>query len=256
MKKIIAILLVFIILIEFYILLILVDDKGKAIVVSNGEINLNKKIEKKDSPKINEMAKVYLPVDTILQLPELPNGCEITSLTSLLTFYKYKINKTEMSDKYLPKQPFHRINNKLYGANPYEAFAGDPRDENGFFTYAPPIVEAANRYLKEVGGKEVAKDLSGSSRERIIEQIDNGIPVVVWITRDLSPPKVEYSWYLHDTEDKFYAPINLHSVVLNGYNDNEVYVMDPLKGQTTYNTDIFFESYFALGSHAMTIVKN
>lgn len=259
-KKIALISLVFIIVIEFYILVFIVDDERSTLVNTTGELFFNKKNKKRDLLKIddknNEKAEVFIPVDTILQIPELPNGCEITSVTSLLTFYNYDVTKTEMSDKYLPKQPFHRINSKLYGASPYEAYAGDPRDNNGFFTYAPPIVEAANRYITEVSGEEVAKDISGSSRETIMEYVDQGIPVVVWMTRDLSPPKIEYSWYFHETEEIFNAPINLHSVVLNGYNDKEVFVMDPLKGQTTYNADLFFENYSALGSHAMTIVEN
>lgn len=258
-KKIALISLVLIILIEFYILVFIVDDAKSTLVKSTEEHYFNKKNDKNEPLKIddknNEKAEVFLPVDTILQIPELPNGCEITSVTSLLTFYNYDVTKTEMSDKYLPKQPFHRTNNKLYGSNPYAAYAGDPRDNNGFFTFAPPIVEAANRYITEVGGEDLAKDISGSSRETIMEYVDQGIPVVVWMTRDLSPPKIEYSWYLHETEEIFNALINLHSVVLNGYNDKEVFVMDPLKGQTTYNADLFFESYSSLGSHAMTIVK-
>lgn len=236
------------------------DDVGSSLEDPTGEIILNKTNDEENSQQIaeakNDMAKVYIPVDTILQLPELPNGCEITSVTSLLHFYKYEVTKTEMADNYLPKQRFQRKNNKLYGANPYEAYAGDPRDSEGFFTYAPPIVEAANRYIAEVGGEEIAKDISGSSREEIIEQLDKGIPVVVWMTRDLSPLKVEYSWYFHKTEEQFNAPVNLHSVVLNGYDDSKVYVMDPLKGQTTYNANTFFESYYALGSHAMMVVNN
>ena len=68
-----------------------------------------------------EVKKIFIPVDTILQHPELPNGCEITSVTTLLTFYGYEAAKTEMADKYLPKQLFQKSNNKLYGANPYKA---------------------------------------------------------------------------------------------------------------------------------------
>jgi hypothetical protein len=76
------------------------------------------------------------------------------------------------------------------------------------------------------------------------------------VTRDLSLLKVEYSWCFHETEEQFNAPVNLHSVVLNGYEDSKVHVMDPLEGQTTYEADTFFESYYALGSHAMMIANN
>ena len=161
-----------------------------------------------------------------------------------------------MADHYLPKELWDRKNGNLYGADPYKAYAGNPREQpGGFFSYAPPIVEAANLYLADVGGGNSTADLSGSSREELIEQLNSGIPIVTWVTLDLSPPKVTYSWYIHGTEELFEAPVNLHSVVLNGYEiqNNIVHVMNPLIGQVTYNADTFFNSYVELGSHAMIV---
>lgn len=201
------------------------------------------------------ITKLYMPVEVLMQKPELPNGCEIVSLTAILNAYGYEVSKTKMSDEYLPKIPFFRKNDRLYGANPYKAFAGNPRDENGFFVYAPPIVEAANKYFNEVGSDKRAIDMSGSTREEIIEQLNMGTPIVIWATLDLSPPKISYHWYFEETDEKFMAPVNLHAYVLKGYDDNNVYVMDPLKGQLIHNIDTFFESYFALGSHAMVVVE-
>jgi uncharacterized protein YvpB len=203
------------------------------------------------------VTELYIPVGTIKQGPELPNGCEITSLTSVLNYFGYEVSKTEMSDVYLQKQPFKWRNNKLYGADPYQAYAGDPRLEpGGFFTFAPPIVKAANQYIAEVGGTGKAFDISGSTREEIVEQLDNGFPVVIWITIDLQKPSVNHSWYIHDTEEYFSAIGNSHTVVLNGYDENNVHVMDPLKGQVTYNANTFFDSYHARGSHAMIVINN
>lgn len=98
------------------------------------------------------VTEMNLPVDTVLQEPELPNGCEVTSLASVLHYYGYEVDKTVLSDKYLPKLPFEVKNGKLYGADPYNAYAGEPRSRNqGFFSYVPPIIETVNRYFKEVG---------------------------------------------------------------------------------------------------------
>jgi len=203
-----------------------------------------------------EITGVYLPVDVLMQNPELPNGCEITSLTAVLNSYGYEVSKTQMADAYLPKLPFYRINERLYGANPYEAFAGDPAQTSGFFVYAPPIVEATNQYFYDVGGNKEAINISGSTREEIMEHLDKGRPVVTWVTLELTPPRLNYSWYFDGTEEEFIAPINLHAVVLNGYDEENVYVMDPLKGQITRNIEAFFRSYIELGMHAVVVIES
>ena len=201
----------------------------------------------------NGKVEVFIPVEKVLQLPELPNGCEITSLTSVLNFYGYRVSKVDMADNYLPKEPFTTINNVLYGPDPNKAYAGNPREWSGFFSYAPPIVQAANAYLGKEGSELEPVDLSGSTREEIIMELEEGNPVVVWVTLDLSKKKVNYSWNIHDTQTKFNAPTNLHAVVLNGYVGDKVHAMNPLQGQVTYDADAFFASYVDLGSHAMTV---
>ena len=47
---------------------------------------------------------VKLNVKCILQNPELPTGCEITSLTTVLNYYGYNVSKTTMSDDFLENQ--------------------------------------------------------------------------------------------------------------------------------------------------------
>lgn len=207
------------------------------------------KIENEDI-KVTEFT---IPVETVLQFPELPNGCEITSLTALMNYYGYDITKTDLADEYLPKQPFKRKENKLFGADPYKAYAGNPREKGGFFSFTPPIIEAANKYFDSVGTKMKAIDLSGSSKEKIMEVLNNGNPVITWITLELDKPRFNYSWHLHESGDIFQAPTNLHTVVLMGYENNKVIVMNPLKGKISYDANTFFESYQALGSHAMYI---
>lgn len=231
-------------------------DENNELITKNHMFDFVNGTERNDDGHIN-ITELYIPVDTIMQKPELPNGCEITSLTSVLNYFGYEASKTEMSDMYLPKQPFQWRNNKLYGANPYKAYAGDPRNEpGGFFSYAPPIVQAANQYIAEVGGVDKASDISGSTREEIIEHLSNGFPVVIWITIDLKKPWSDHSWYFHDSEEYFSAIGNSHTVVLNGYDESNVYVMDPLKGQVTYNANTFFDRYHDRGSHAMIIEIN
>ena len=202
------------------------------------------------------ITNLYLPVSIQLQNPELPNGCEVTSLTAILNYYGYNISKTEMADVYLPKEPFFRKGNILFGANPFKAFAGNPREESGFFVYAPPIVEAANKYLSMISSNKTAYNVSNSTREELIATLNKGIPIIAWATLDLSEPKLIYSWYLAENNEEFIAPVNLHAVVLKGYDGNNVYIMDPLKGDITRNADEFFRSYYSLGSHAVIVKEN
>jgi uncharacterized protein YvpB len=203
-----------------------------------------------------KISKVYMDVQTLMQKPELPNGCEITSLTAVLNYYGFEVSKTEMADNYLPKEPFTVKNNKLYGPDPYKAYSGNPRNlKRAFFSYAPPIVEAANAYINEFGGNGRAADISGSTREQIVDQLNKGIPVIVWTTLDLSDPKINYGWYFNETGEYFDAPVNLHVVVINGYEDNILHVMNPLEGQVTYEAEKFFASYEKMGSHALIVNK-
>ena len=61
-----------------------------------------------------------LDVKNILQTPELPNGCEITSLTILINHLGFDVDKLTMADKLLDKvKPYT-------DANPYKENAGDP----------------------------------------------------------------------------------------------------------------------------------
>ncbi|WP_339205950.1 C39 family peptidase [Paenibacillus sp. FSL K6-3182] len=232
---------------------IAVNGPAQELTTTNKTFEYVKDYERAADGSVN-IKKVYIDVDTIMQKPELPNGCEITSLTAVLNYYGYDVTKTEMSDNYLPKQAFITKNNKLYGPDPYKSYAGEPRSlKGGFFSFAPPIVEAANLYFDVAGRSNSTSDISGSTREEIIEQLNKGIPVVTWITLDLTPPKMNYAWYFSDTGEYYSAPINLHVVVLNGYEDGKVHVMNPLKGQVTYDADTFFNSYDAMGSHAMIV---
>lgn len=202
------------------------------------------------------ISKVYMDMPVIMQKPELPNGCEITSLTAVLNFYGYTADKLDMADNYLPKEGWVRKDGKLYGPNPDKAYAGDPRlQPGGFFSFAPPIVDAAEAYIADNGGSHTVTDITGSTREEIVEKLMQGIPVVAWTTLDMSAPKIGYSWYFNDTGELYNAPINLHVVVLNGYDadTNTLHIMNPLEGQVSSSADTFFKSYELMGSHALIV---
>ena len=89
------------------------------------------------------MASILLPVPQILQNPELPNGCEITSCCEVLHYLGFAPDKCELADYYLPRSA------QWYGADPDEVYMGNPHlddgsPETGYYCFAGPIVQAAN----------------------------------------------------------------------------------------------------------------
>ena len=166
---------------------------------------LNYSLNQEGIVKIDEL-KLDVPV--LLQKPELPNGCEITALTSLLNFAGYAIDKVTLSDNYLPMEPFYKKDNKLYGADPNVAFSGDPKDPGGWFVYAAPTVKAGEDYIRSVAGNHEVLDLTGSTKEMIMSYVEQGKPIGIWATRDLSLANFGYGWYLESTDTFFNAATN------------------------------------------------
>ena len=195
-----------------------------------------------------------LDVPIVMQNPDLPNGCEITSLTAVLNYYGMNVSKLEMADTYLPKQGFRMVNGQRFGPNPAHAFAGNPREaKTGMYVFAAPIIKAAEAVIADKQADLRVTDMSGKSKEEILQVVQDGIPVVVWVTLDLSPPKLNKGWIFEGESVQREGYNNLHAVVLTGHLDGKVVVMDPLKGYVTYNEDQFFNSYQELGTQAIAV---
>ncbi|KEK11663.1 hypothetical protein EP18_10925 [Lysinibacillus sphaericus] len=193
-------------------------------------------------------------VPVILQTPELPHGCEITTLTAVLNYYGAETSKLEMDQNYLPKQSFEYKLKKKYGPNPNQAYGGEPSNlETGTYVFAEPIVEAANNFINERKFDLQAKNISGSTIEDITNYIRQGIPVITWVTLDLSPPKVKGGWVIKETGEYHQMYQNLHTMVLLSVNNNTVEVMDPLKGIIILDKRAFFNSYEAMGEQAVVV---
>ncbi|GLC90348.1 C39 family peptidase [Lysinibacillus piscis] len=199
-----------------------------------------------------------MAVPVVMQNPELPHGCEITSLTAVLNYYGMAVTKLEMADNYLPKQAFRLVGEKRYGVNPAQAFAGDPRDKaTGMYVFAEPIVKAAEQAIAAKGADLRVANISGHTQEEILLLVREGVPVVTWVTLDLSPPKMskERGWIYEGESVPHDAYLNLHAVVVTGHLGDKVVVMDPLKGYVTYGVEQFFQSYKELGMQAVTVHK-
>lgn len=224
-------------------------------------IKAQEKVAQKENEEYKSLmpeAKVNLDVSTIYQKPELPNGCEVTALNSLLNYKGYCINKTVLSDMYLPMFPFYSVgkDEKRAGGDPNFYFAGNPRHKsNAYYCFAGPIVEAANKFLKDCGTEITAKDITGTNEQGLIEQLEAGNPVVVWGTLSMGNAFsfAPNAWIINENGDKHTPFLNLHCVVLHGYDDTFFYIADPLKGNVAYKRSTFMNAYKQIGSRAVII---
>lgn len=199
-----------------------------------------------------------LGVPVVMQNPELPHGCEITSLTAVLNYYGVDVTKLEMADHYLPKQTISIVNGQRFGPNPDQAFAGNPRDKaHGMYVFAAPIVKAAEAVITDKQADLRVTNKSNASQDEILRLVRDGVPVVTWVTLDLSKPErnSKKGWVYEGETVRHEAYMNLHAVVLTGHLGDKVVVMDPLKGFVTYNLDQFFKSYRELGKQAVAVHK-
>lgn len=200
------------------------------------------------SERYSLMPQSYqLPVTYISQQPELPNGCEITSLAILLNYMGYAADKLDLSDNYLPK-------GKVGEVSYYEANVGNPRDVESYGCHSPVIVKAANDYFAANGGLHKAVDLTGHSIDEIYCELTQGNPVIMWITLDMArQPTVLVSWEVDGETYNWKHP--QHCAVLSGYNKKtgKITYADPLLGRQEVDRATFELRWRQMGSQAVTV---
>lgn len=196
--------------------------------------------------------------EIIKQLPELPTGCEVTSLTMVLNYLGFDVDKLDISRNYLEKGSIDPgSNDKLYGPDFRYVFPGDPEDEKSFGCLAPCLISAARKYLSEQQASKSAIDLTGKNFDELFDFIDHDIPVIIWSTLSLAAPEYNISWITPDNEEVTW-PTNEHCIVLSGYNkeENTVRIHDPINGVITLNMEAVQERYNQLGKNAAAIIDN
>ena len=132
--------------------------------------------------------------------------------------------------------------------NPDEGFVGDVTGKKpGYAMFDKPMETLMKQYLPNN-----TVNLTGKDFNVILNHVSNGKPVIVWTTGDYKLPDRWESWR-HNGE-KITTPLDLHAVVLVGYDQNNVYINDPLSGKkgAKVEKDTFIESWKALKRRAVS----
>lgn len=194
-------------------------------------------------------AKTLVDAPHIRQMPELPRGCEVTSLAMLLESQGVNAPKMTLA-KEVRKVPFKQ--NGLHG-NPYDGFVGNmyTYSQPGLGVYHGPIYDLANKYLP---GRVV--NLTGSNASAIYRALDNGSPVWVITNTLFKPLSSSYFQTWQTSSGPLRITYKEHSVLVTGYDSQYVYINDPLYyGKHRKMSRRNFEgSWVQMGRQAISVV--
>ncbi|MDD5899722.1 MAG: C39 family peptidase [Lachnospiraceae bacterium] len=209
-----------------------------------------------------EKKKVFHEVETILQKPELPHGCEVTGLAMLLRYYGVSADKCVLAERWLPKGAWGETDFR-------KAFVGDPKKTVASAgCYASVIGDVANRYLQKTVSRNGKKEKEGNDERNSLTAVaKEGLsfaellslveesPVLAWTTMELKAPYIAQVWTVDDEE--LYWQNYEHCVVLTGYDlEKEIlYGTDPLYGPCEYDMKLFSLRFQTMYSQAVWLTE-
>jgi uncharacterized protein YvpB len=200
--------------------------------------------------------RVVLSAPEIRQLPELPNGCEVTSLAMLLAAVHRPVPKLELARR-LPTDPtpptFSGDGSGFYSVarwgDPNRGFVGSVYGDGiGYAIYHGPLT----RFLAQLmPGRAV--DLTGHSFDDVLTHVAHGVPVVMWVTTTFAPTDDWVTWQAHGSRVR--GTTFEHAVLLVGYDKTSVYVNNPLNGEREQRVSraLFEAAWRQLGQQAVTV---
>ncbi len=195
---------------------------------------------------------VLLPVATQNQLPALGNGCEVTSLSMLLSAVGRPVAKEVLARQQSTNAaaPVFSRPRDFYSitrwGNPNRAFVGEV-DGYGYGIYHGPLT----RLLRSKVGTR-AVDMSGGGFSQVMDRIRGGVPVMVWTTTTMRPPRQWVTW--QTTDGPFRATQVEHAVLLIGWTSSHLIINNPLTGRRqAVLPGPFIEAWSQMGRQAVTV---
>jgi len=196
--------------------------------------------------------EVHIDAPMVRQYPELPRGCEVTTLTMLLRHHDIDADKMNLA-KEVQKDatPYKVEGDNVHFGNPHKGFVGSMYDlsQPGYGVYNEPIEQLA----KQFAGDRV-ENFSGESFYKILEHLNEDRPV--WVITNTTYKKLpkEYfqTWQTPDGPELI--TMKEHSVLVTGYDREFIYFNDPISGKNKKAPiKDFREAWVQMGKQAITI---
>lgn len=208
-------------------------------------LNKNKIDNEVDWMSLKEEQKLNVPLEN--QLPDLPNGCEVTSLSMMLNYYGIRVTKNELANNIQHVDSF--TDNGKYRGNPHQGFVGHMSIANaGWCVYNEPLYNVARKYTNRI------QNITGSDFLRVLKLVSDGHPVLIITTTTFSPVTDMQVW---DTNSgRVNVTPSSHACVITGFNKKKriVYLNNPygVKNQAV-NWSNLERSYNQQGKQALYI---
>ncbi len=168
------------------------------------------------------------------------NDCETTALAMLL---HGRVSQTRLQQELPVAKPYlpHQGATGTIWANPERGFIGDVAG-GGYGVYDRPLLALARRY--DPG----AENLTGSSVTRLIADLAEGRPIVVWIQFGQSVPRT----WTTPTGAVIHANFAEHTVTLTGWRQGMLTYNDPWTGgRGVFRIGTFIRLWKTLGDRAI-----
>lgn len=212
----------------------------------------NNLIWKRNNTVRNE---VKLDIKVVNQYPELPRGCEVTSLSMLLSSQNINVDKMTLAKEVVKNNEKHeKIDVNIIMGNPNKGFVGNMYrlGEYGYGVYHKPIYELFKKY-----SGDNAVDISGLEFDDFYYFIDSGSPV--WVITNTTFKKLGENNYniINIDGEELIVTYKEHSVIVTGYDNENIYINDPLKYSQNIklNKHDFIEAWEQMGRQAITYIK-
>lgn len=230
------------------------NDPAPYLAQNSRPISIEAPIETNSEDRLSAPRPPFIRIvaPVIKQYPELYNGCEVTTLAMLLQFGGVNKDKMELaSEMKIDPTPieYNPDGTIAYWGHPDTGFVGDVTGSRiGFGIYAEALLPLLEQYIPE------AVNMTGQVFSSLEDHIAKGIPVIVWTTVDFSKPADDQWVTWNSPKGPFQTTFKEHTVLLVGYDQQNVYVNDPRQGtqNVKVNKEQFIQSWIALGRQAIT----